>query len=104
MILDRVKDWLYGVTQKQPEVSENGVPKGDTEIESLRSMFHLVTWDKKLGGAGVTPKYGRWMRVKAIFPLHNRVSTKIMLIRWSRQLRLSQHDLDDIRALFGEKV
>lgn len=101
---DRVKDWLFGVTQRQPELSDDGVVKSDTETESLRSMFHLVTWNKKLGGAGITPDYGQWEHVKAVFPLHNTVSTRALLIKWSRQLRLRQDDLDEIRGLFGEKV
>jgi len=99
----RVKDWLYGVTQLQPEVPGDGKVKSDTETESLRSMFHLVTWNKSIGGAGITPQYGKWKHVKAVFPLHNRVSTKALLIKWSRQLRLRQDDLDQIRGLFGEK-
>jgi anoctamin-10 len=103
-VLDRVKDWLFGVIQRQPEFSEDAVIKSDTETESLRSMFHLVTWNKTLGGAGITPEYGKWKHVKAVYPLHNRVSTRALLIKWSRQLILRQDDLDDIRGLFGEKV
>ena len=99
----RVKDWLYGVTQHQPE-SSNGSIRGETETENLRSMFHLVTWNKKLGGAGVYPQHGKWKNVKAVYPLHNRAATKAMLLKWSRQLRLRQDDLDQIRGLFGEKV
>lgn len=99
-----MKDWLFGVIQRQPEVSEDGVVRSDTETESLRSMFHLVTWNKMLGGAGITPEYGKWKHVKAVYPLHNRVSTRALLIKWSRQLILRQDDLDDIRGLFGEKV
>lgn len=99
-----MKDWLYGVTQQQPETDEAGLVYADTETESLRSMFHLVTWNKELGGAGITPEHGQWKHVKAVFPLHNRASTKAMLFKWSRQLRLRQDDLDQIRGLFGEKV
>lgn len=99
-----MKDWLYGVVQRQPKPAADGIVKSDTETESLRSMFHLVTWKKKLGGAGITPEYGQWKRVKAVYPLHNRVSTRALLIKWSKQLILRQNDLDNIRALFGEKV
>lgn len=103
-IKHRVKDWLYGVTSQQPKLGENGRVEIETETESLRSMFHLVTWNKKLGGAGVFPQHGKWDNVKAVFPLHNRAITKAMLIKWSHRLILRQDDLDQIRGLFGEKV
>lgn len=99
-----MKDFLYGVTQQQPEGNANGLFCGETETESLRSMFHIVTWKKSLGGAGITPGHGKWINVKSVFPLHNRAATQAMLYKWSRQLRLHEEDIDQIRALFGEKV
>lgn len=100
----RVKDWLYGVTQQRPEGNKNTSVRGETETENLRSMFHLVTWNQKLGGAGITPGIGKWENVKSVYPLHNNVATRAFLLKWSRQIILKEEDLDQIRGLFGEKV
>lgn len=67
-------------------------------------MFHLVTWKKSLGGAGITPEIGKWKNVKSVYPLHNKAATRALLVKWSRQLILREEDLDQIRGLFGEKV
>ncbi|KAH9214886.1 transmembrane protein 16K [Leptodontidium sp. 2 PMI_412] len=100
----RVKDWLYGVTQRKPEEENGHCIAGNTETENLRSMFHLVTWKKSLGGAGITPETGKWKNVKSVYPLHNKAATRALLVKWSRQLILREEDLDQIRGLFGEKV
>ena len=100
----RVKDWLYGVTHQKPKGDTQTPVRGENQSENLRSMFHLVTWTKEMGGAGITPEHGKWENVKAVFPLHDRTTMKRMLGKWSRQLFLRQDDLDQIRGLFGEKV
>ncbi|KAH6718652.1 calcium-activated chloride channel-domain-containing protein [Leptodontidium sp. MPI-SDFR-AT-0119] len=100
----RVKDWLYGVTQRKPEEENGHCIAGNTETENLRSIFHLVTWKKSLGGAGITPEIGKWKNVKSVYPLHNNAATRALLVKWSRQLILREEDLDQIRGLFGEKV
>lgn len=92
------------MTQKKPEEDGSLCIKSNTETENLRSMFHLVTWKKSLGGAGVMPEIGKWKNVKSVYPLHNKAATKALLVKWSRQLILREEDLDQIRGLFGEKV
>lgn len=67
-------------------------------------MFHLVTWTKELGGAGIMPGHGRFQNVKAVFPLHNRKVNNNLLLEFSRKATLSVDDLDRIRAIYGEKV
>ena len=67
-------------------------------------MFHLVTWNHRLGGAGITPGIGKWENVKSVYPLHNNVATRAFLLKWSRQIILREEDLDQIRGLFGEKA
>lgn len=101
---NRVKDWLYMISQARPEGDKDTAVDGDTEAENLRSMFHLVTWSKQLGGAGITPEHGKWKNVKSAFPMHNQVAVKALLAQWTRQLYLKAEDLDDIRSIFGEKV
>ena len=103
-VASRVKDWLYAITCDRPAGDKNTVVEGETEAEDLRSMFHLVTWQKHLGGAGITPGYGKWKNVKSAFPLHNQVANKELLKKWSKSTILRSDDLDQIRALFGEKV
>lgn len=99
-----VKDWLYGVTQRKPEDDGTRSITSNTETENLRSMYHLVTWKKSMGGAGITPEVEKWKNVKSVYPLHNKAATRALLVKWSRQLILRQEDLDQIRGLFGEKV
>lgn len=100
----RIKDWLYGVIDQQPKGSYDASVEGDTEAENLRSMYHLVTWKKELGGAGIMPGQGQWKNVKSVFPIQNRVRNKALLSKFSREPTLSRADLDEIRAVFGEKV
>tara|TARA_R110002060_G_scaffold25364_2_gene34714 strand:- start:1106 stop:1453 length:348 start_codon:yes stop_codon:yes gene_type:complete len=99
-----VKDWLYGVTQRKPEDDGTRSITSNTETENLRSMYHLVTWKKSMGGAGITPEVEKWKNVKSVYPLHNKAATRALLVKWSRQLILREEDLDQIRGLFGEKV
>jgi len=48
-------DWLYGITKNHPGGTNNTIVSGANEAEDLLSMYHLVTWEKSLGGAGITP-------------------------------------------------
>lgn len=101
----RVKDWLYGVSSERPAVgAKNQIVDGAFEAEDLLSMYHLVSWSKSLGGAGITPGLGKWERVKSIFPLHNERVNQGLLIDLSKRIFLTRTDLDRIRNLFGAKV
>ncbi|ETN40720.1 uncharacterized protein HMPREF1541_05000 [Cyphellophora europaea CBS 101466] len=100
----RIKDWLYGIIDARPKGSYDTVVDGETETENLRSMFHLVTWKKELGGAGIMPGYRQWKQVRSVFPVHNRARNRALLSKFSRQATLNRSDLDEIRAVYGEKV
>jgi hypothetical protein len=100
----RIKDWLYGITHTLPEGDETTIADADTPAEELRSVYHAVTWQKEIGGAGITPGFGKWENVTASFPLHDQEACADMLRQWSRKTVLTTKDLDAIRALFGEKV
>ena len=104
LMRDRIKDWLYGIIDVRPKGSYNASVEGDTESENLRSMYHLVTWRKELGGAGIMPGQDQWKNVKSVFPIHNKVRNKALLSKFSRQATLNRADLDEIRAVYGEKV
>jgi hypothetical protein len=67
-------------------------------------MYHLIHWDKKMGGAGITPGAGKWENVKSIFPLHNEKVNQDLLVHLSKRLLLRNDDLDKVRNLFGAKV
>ncbi|KAJ5624817.1 hypothetical protein N7510_001126 [Penicillium lagena] len=100
----RLKDWLCGITHSLPVGDENATAGADTPAEELRSVYHTITWQKELGGAGVTPKFGKWKNVTASFPLHDQDACGELLRKWSKTTVLTAKDLDIIRALFGEKV
>ncbi|CAJ2505130.1 Uu.00g125240.m01.CDS01 [Anthostomella pinea] len=100
----RVKDWLYGISLNHPGGGKDTVVDGDYEAEDLLSMYHLVTWSKELGGAGITPKSGNWENVESVFPLHNVSANRKLLQYLSRKIFLKPDDLDKIRGLFGVKV
>ncbi|KAJ5691884.1 hypothetical protein N7462_001307 [Penicillium macrosclerotiorum] len=100
----RIKDWLFGITHTLPAGDEDTAATAETSAEELRSVYHAVTWQKKLGGAGITPNFGKWKNVTASFPLHDQDACSELLRKWSRKTILSTQDLDAIRALFGEKV
>lgn len=99
-----VKDWLHGIIHEFPEGGDEGETEADTPAEALRSVYHAVTWQKHLGGAGITPKVGQWKNITAAIPLHDRSANAELLRKWSRTIFLTAEDLDAIRALFGEKV
>ncbi|CEJ61557.1 hypothetical protein PMG11_10088 [Penicillium brasilianum] len=100
----RIKDWLFGITHTLPEGDDNTVAAADTRSEEIRSVYHAVTWKKELGGAGITPRFGKWKNITASFPLHDRDACSELLRKWNRKTHLTVEDLDTIRALFGEKV
>ena len=100
----RIKEWLYGIIDKRPPGDYNTIATPETDTESLRSVYHLVTWEKQHGGAGIVARHGRWQNVKAVFPVHEKAAARSLLVRFSRELFLKRTDLDDIRAMYGEKV
>lgn len=64
----------------------------------------MITCPPEEGGAGITPKYGEWKHVEAIFPLHDHVKNKKWLTEFARKSFLTPTDLDEIRDTVGEKV
>jgi hypothetical protein len=98
----RVKDWLYGVVHELPVASDYA--DAETPAEELRSVYHAVTWQRHLGGAGITPRIGKWKNIASAFPLHDRAANAELLRKMSRSVTMTDEDLDAIRALFGEKV
>ncbi|GME23094.1 Transmembrane protein 16k [Neofusicoccum parvum] len=100
----RVKDWLYGITREHPGGGRDTIIDGEFEAEDILSMFHLVTWKKELGGAGITAQSGKWENVKSVFPLHNERANQALLLHLSKKVLLRAEDLDKVRDLFGSKV
>ncbi|KAL2162504.1 hypothetical protein VTH06DRAFT_7418 [Thermothelomyces fergusii] len=100
----RLKDWLYGIVQKHPGGGKDSVVDGAFEAEDVLSVYHLVTWPKSNGGAGITPGYGQWKNVECVFPLHNEPANQALLRHMNSRLWLTSDDLDRIRDLFGTKV
>lgn len=100
----RVKDWLYGITRVHPGGGKDTIVDGHFEAEDICSMYHLVTWKKELGGAGITPQSGKWGNVESVFPLHNGQENQDLLIHLSKKVFLKTEDFDKIRDLFGAKV
>ncbi|RHZ50583.1 hypothetical protein CDV55_102816 [Aspergillus turcosus] len=98
----RVKDWLYGIVHELPV--GNDYADAETPAEELRSVYHAVTWQRHLGGAGITPRIGKWKNIASSFPLHDRAANAELLRKMSRSVTLTDEDLDVIRALFGEKT
>ncbi|KAI0154582.1 calcium-activated chloride channel-domain-containing protein [Xylariaceae sp. FL1272] len=100
----RVKDWLYSITKTQPQVDKKSKAQAARftfEAESLLCVYHLVTWSKENGGAGVSTDSDN---VKAVFPIHNEPTNRRLLTHLSKRLFLTKVDLDEIRDLFGSKV
>ncbi|RMJ28861.1 stress response protein Ist2 [Aspergillus sp. HF37] len=100
----RAKDWLFAISHILPADGDETVIEPETPAEELRSVYHALTWQKELGGAEITPRVGKWKHVTASFPLHNQAANAELLRKWSRSTGLTLHDLDVIRALFGEEV
>lgn len=72
--------------------------------ERYRLIHHVISCPKDEGGAAITPKYGEWKNVAAVFPLHDHAYNRKMLNDFSRKTFLSSDDLDRIRDSVGEKV
>ncbi|KAI4726691.1 putative plasma membrane stress response protein [Aureobasidium sp. EXF-10728] len=100
----RVKDWLFGIVHVRPLGDSSTVIDAATPSEEIRSVFHLVTWTKEQGGAGVTANFGQWKHVTASFAPHAWTANKKLLKQLSAKVILDADDLDQIKALFGEKV
>ncbi|KAJ5949862.1 hypothetical protein N7454_001446 [Penicillium verhagenii] len=100
----RVKDFLHSIVHSVPAGDEDTVAHSETPAEELRSVYHVVTWSKELGGAGITPNHGKWENVTASFPLHDMDACSELSGQLNRKANLTTEDLDTIRALFGEKV
>ncbi|KAL5116585.1 hypothetical protein ACEQ8H_005463 [Pleosporales sp. CAS-2024a] len=100
----RVKDWLYGITKHHPGGTATSVVAAQFEAEDIISVYHLVSWHKELGGAGITPGSGQWKNVSSIFPLHNGVANNLLLAHLSKRVFLTLDDLDKIRDLWGTKI
>ncbi|PYH87712.1 DUF590-domain-containing protein [Aspergillus ellipticus CBS 707.79] len=98
----RIRDWLCGVRNDEPESESSAEPQ--SESERLRIIYHMITVPKEAGGAGITPKHGEWKNVDAIFPLHDEDMNRQCIKDWSRKTFLSPEDLDQIRNTFGESV
>ncbi|PLB40400.1 anoctamin family protein [Aspergillus candidus] len=98
----RIRDWLHGVRNTEPEPEESAEPQ--TEGERLRVIYHMITVPKDAGGAGITMKYGEWKNVKAIFPLHDDEANKQCMRAFNSKTFLSTEDIDYIRDAFGESV
>ncbi|EFY96896.2 transmembrane protein 16K [Metarhizium robertsii ARSEF 23] len=100
----RVKDWLYAITQSHPGGDKHTVVKAWFEAEDVLALYHLILWPTDLGGAGITPEVGEWENVKAIFPLHNEPVNQSILRHLSKTIMLTAEDFDKIRDLHGSKI
>lgn len=106
LMVGRVRDWLHGARQAQPEGgAESSLAKDPvTAAERYRLVHQMIVAEPTEGGAGITPKHGEWENVECIFPLHDvRLNNKWME-EWSRKTFLSTEDLDSVRNNLGEKV
>lgn len=106
LISNRVRDWLHGARQAQPDKGTEKVLTKEplTPAERYRLIYDMITSEPSEGGAGITPKNGEWKNVEAIFPLHDVRLNKEWMTEWARKTFLSPQDLDSIRDNLGEKV
>lgn len=102
----RVQDWLYGVRTSPPSKNLQSYFEEQpvVEAERLRLVYLLITKPKAEGGAGVTPKLGKWKFVSSVFPLHNHAFNRTWLKQWSQKYVLDENDINNIRDKFGEQV
>ncbi|KAJ5198669.1 uncharacterized protein N7498_007786 [Penicillium cinerascens] len=98
----RVRDWLYGILNSEPDSAGSIEPA--TEAERLRVVNQMITLPTEEGGAGITPKHGEWKNVTNVFPLHDEETNKEWMREWSKKTFLSNEELDQIRDKFGESV
>lgn len=103
-ILNRVKDWLYGVIHTQPESNSDESVEPQSDAERLRAVHNMITLPENEGGADINPKYGEWENVESIFPLHDNETNKEWIRSWSTKTLLSKEELDQIRDKLGESV
>ncbi|OLL26105.1 hypothetical protein NEOLI_000611 [Neolecta irregularis DAH-3] len=99
----RLQDWLHGVRIANPDENLYRSIKSDplTQAERLRLVYNLLT---SPDGVGLTPKFGAWTMVESIFPLHDSEFDREWLHRISGKWAIDDHELDTIRAQFGEKI
>ncbi|KAK2769622.1 hypothetical protein FQN53_005982 [Emmonsiellopsis sp. PD_33] len=100
----RVKDWLHGIHNKQPDVDEKESCIPESDAERLLIVYNMITLPTSEGGAGITPKHGEWDLVDSIFPLHDKALNKAWIKAWSSKTLLTPEDLDEIRNHHGEKM
>ncbi|RYP55154.1 hypothetical protein DL770_010936 [Monosporascus sp. CRB-9-2] len=103
---ERIQDWLYGVRTTSPEKDVDKAFRDEPirEAEILRLVYLLITKPNNDGGAGITPKAGRWKHVESIFPLHDHGFNREWIKQWSSKYYLREEDLEQIRCKFGESV
>ncbi|KAI1119402.1 DUF590-domain-containing protein [Nemania sp. NC0429] len=103
---ERVQDWLYGVRASAPEKDIGQAFKKEpvSEAERLRLVYLLITKPKNEGGAGITPKIGRWKQITSVFALHDQSFNSSWIRTWSTKYFLDEQDFDHIRNKFGESV
>ena len=106
IIFTRVKDWLYGIRQAQPDKETQNALTNEplTEAERYRLVHHMITCPRSEGGAEITPNHGEWKNVESVFPLHDHAVNKEWIKEWSTSTFLKPEDLDNIRNKLGEKV
>lgn len=102
----RVQDWLYGVRVIAPDkdMQSNLSSEPIIEAERLRLVYLLITKPTNEGGAGITPKKGKWKAVESIFALHDHTFNKAWIKDLTSKYFLTQKDLTEIRNRFGEKI
>ncbi|KAL2370550.1 plasma membrane channel protein [Blastomyces gilchristii SLH14081] len=100
----RVRDWLHGVRNSQPNPNAKGSYTPETDAERLLMVYNMITAPSNEGGAGITPKYGEWNHVDSFFPLHDKLLNKTWIKAWTSKTFLTADDLDQIRNHHGEKI
>ncbi|KAL1303378.1 hypothetical protein AAFC00_006773 [Neodothiora populina] len=102
----RVRDWIHGIRAAAPQQETRQSLEAEPlhEAERLRVIYQLITNPEEEGGAGITPKKGKWKNVESIFALHDHAYNKEWIKRWSTKYLLSPQDLDEIRDRLGEKI
>ncbi|OJD24561.1 hypothetical protein ACJ73_04080 [Blastomyces percursus] len=100
----RVRDWLHGVRNSQPNPDAKGSCIPETDAERLLIVYNMITSPTSEGGAGITPKYGEWNHVDSVFPLHDKLLNKTWIKDWTSKTFLTTDDLDQIRNHHGEKI
>ncbi|ERF69608.1 hypothetical protein EPUS_01938 [Endocarpon pusillum Z07020] len=102
----RVRDWLHGARQAQPDKGTENVLTKEPLVpaERFRLVYDMITSEPSEGGAGITPKHGVWENVESIFPLHDVRLNKEWMTEWARKTFLSPQDIDSVRDNLGEKI